>query len=137
MAYFREGDPLTKKFLSCVRLAYEIGTQYIQNKFPLKNNVLKLLSCIDPACHGSSVGAKMMKQLSNCFPTVITPSMKGEYKREVDKYHLCSNFPSSFSKRLNEWWSETLPLLDCRHLSMLIKSAMSIFTGPMIEQSFR
>ena len=106
-------------------------------KFPLKNNVLKLLSCIDTACHGSSVGAEMMKQLSNCFPTVITRSRKDECDREVDKYHLCSNFPSSASKRLDEWWSEVLPSLDCPHFPMLIKSAMSIFTGPMIEQSFR
>ena len=88
-----------KEFLSCVRLAYENGAQYIQNKFPLKNSVLKLLSCIDPACHGSSVGAEMLKQLANCFPTVITLSMKDEYDREIDKYHLCSNFPSSVSKR--------------------------------------
>ena len=79
----------------------------------------------------------MMKQLANCFPTVITLSMKDEYDREIDKYHLCSNFPSSVSKRLDEWWSEVLPSLDCLHLFMLIKSAMSIFTGPMIEHSFR
>ena len=104
---------------------------------PVKNKVLKVLSCIDPACHGSSVGPEMMKQLSNCFSTVITPSMKDEYDREIDKYHLCSNFPSSVSKRLDEWWSEVLPSLDCPHLSMLIKSAMSIFTGSMIQQSFR
>ena len=62
--------------------------------------------------------------------------MKDKYDREGDKYHLCSNFPSSVSKRLDEWWSEVLPSLDCPHLSMLIKSAMPIFTGPMIEQSF-
>ena len=132
---FRGDDPLKKE--SCVRLAYENRAQYIQNKFPLKNNVLKLLSCIDLACHGSSTGAEMMKQLSNCFATVIMPSMKDEYDREVDKYHLCSNFPSSVSKRLDEWLSEVLPSLDCLHLSMLTKSAMSIFTGPMIEQLFR
>ena len=87
----------------CVRLAYEDGAQYIQNKFLLKNNVLKLLSSIDPACHGSSIGAEMMKQLSNCFPTVITPSKKDEYDHEVDKCHLFSNFPSSVSKRLDKW----------------------------------
>ena len=104
---------------------------------PVKNNALKLLSCIDSGCHGSSIGAKTMKQLSNCFPNVITPSMRDGYDREVDKYHLCSNFHSSVSKRLDEWWSEVLLLLDCLHLSMLIKSAMSIFTGPMFEQSFR
>ena len=78
-----------------------------------------------------------VKQLSNCFPTVLTSSMKDEHDREVDKYHLYSNFPSSVSKRLDEWWSEVLPSLDCPHLSMLIKSAMFIFTGPMIEQSYR
>ena len=79
----------------------------------------------------------MMKQLSNCFPTVIMPLVKDEYGREVDKYRLCSNSPSSISKRLDKWWSEVLPSLDCSHLSMLIKSTMSIFTGPMIEQPFR
>ena len=65
------------------------------------------------------------------------PSMKDKYDREVHQYPLYSNCPSSVSKRLDEWWSEVLPSLDCPHLSMFIKSAMSIFTGPMIEQSFR
>ena len=130
----------------------------LSKQVPVKNNVLKLLCSIDPACHWSSVGAEMMKQLSNCFPTVIMPSKKDEYDHEVDKYHLCSNFPSSVSKRLGQWWLEVLPsldyphlsmliksaisiftgrILDYLHLSMLIKSAMSIFTGPMIVQSFR
>ena len=79
----------------------------------------------------------MMKQLSNYFATVFTSLIKDEFDREVDKYHLCSSFPFFISKRLDEWWSEVLPSLDFPHLSMLIKSAMSIFTGPMIEQSFR
>ena len=92
---------------------------------------------IDPACHESSVVAEMMKQLSNCFPTVITPSMKDEYDREVDKYHLCSNFPSSISKRLDERWSEVLPSIDYSHLSMLIKSARPIFTGPIANAIFK
>ena len=64
------------------------------------------------------------------------PTMKGQYDREVDKYHLCSNFPSSVSKRLDKWSPEVLPSLVCPHLFMIIKSAMSIFTGPMMEQSF-
>ena len=120
----------------CVRLAYENGAQYIQNKFPLKNNVLTPL-LYRPSMSWKFRGAEMMKQLSNCFPTVITPSMKDEYDREVDKYHLCSNFLSSVSKRFDEWWSEVLPSSHCPHLSMLIKSAMLIFTGAMIQQSFR
>ena len=78
-----------------------------------------------------------MKQLSNCFSNVITPSIKDECNCEGDKYHLCSNFPSSVSKKLDKWWLEVIPSLDCLHLSMLIKSAMSIFTGPIMKQSFR
>ena len=77
-----------------------------------------------------------MTWLSNCSPTVIMPTMKDEYDCEVDKYHLCSNFPSSVSKRLDEWWPEVLPSLVCLHFFMIIKSAISIFTGPMMEQSF-
>ena len=37
--------------------------------------MLKLLSCINSACYGCSVGAEMMKQLSNCLPTVIKMNM--------------------------------------------------------------
>ena len=46
--------------------------------------------------------------LSNCYF-----AFDERYDREVEKYHLCSNFPSSISKRLDEWWSEVLPSLDC------------------------
>ena len=39
-------------------------------------------------------------------------------------------------KRLDTWWSEVLAAHNFPLLSKLIKAAMSIFSGPMIEQSF-
>ena len=54
-----------------MKQAFELASPYIQSKFPLNNNVLKTLASIDPACHGTTIGATVMKRLKTCFPSVI------------------------------------------------------------------
>ena len=137
----RSDDPIKTDFYERLRKAYEIGAEYIQNKFPLKNELLKLLSSIDPKCHGDSVAATMMKKLCSHFPTVILQDEVDKYELEVDRFHLdtqqtCINEDGS-TKRLDEWWSLVFDSNKYPTLSKLIKAALSIFTGPMIEQSFR
>ena len=140
---FRRDDPIKEEFYLCLRKSYEVGGKYIQEKFPLKNELLKLLSAIDPKCQGSTVAASMMKKLKTYFVTVITDDATADaFDLEVDKFHLETNLPAALCtddspKRLDEWWAEVFSNRKYPILFKMIKACLSIFTGPMIEQSFR
>lgn len=140
--FFSNDHPIKIEFYSELRESYEKGAQYIQKKFPLQNEILKLLSSIDPKCHGNTVAADMMKRLSTYFPNVVSPSDKDSYDLEVDGFHLQQGLPVAVNsdgsmKRLDQWWSEVFATIESPHMFGIIKAALSIFTGPMIEQSFR
>ncbi|KAK3794433.1 hypothetical protein RRG08_047064 [Elysia crispata] len=43
------------QFLANLKVAYDTCAQYLQEKLPVKNNVLKALSSLDPPAHGHTV----------------------------------------------------------------------------------
>jgi len=138
----RKDDPIKQEFYSLLRKAYEGGAEYLEGKFPINNELLKLLSAIDPKCHGKTVAAQMTRRLASYFPTAIKSEEADDFEREVDKFHLEINIPevsnNGTSKQLDEWWGEVFLLYpQYQILYKLIKACLSIFTGPMIEQSFR
>ena len=112
-------------------------------KFPLKNELLKLLSSIDPKCQGNSIAALMMKKLKGNFLNIIKDDeIFDAFNIEVDKYHLTNNLlPVSQSdnaeKSLGMCWAETLVNHQYPNLFNLIKACLPIFTGPITEPSFR
>ena len=124
-----------------MKQAFDLESPYIQSKFPLNNNVLKTSTSIDPACHGTTIGTTIMKRLKTYLPSVIPEAEHNAFDLEVNKYHLGKNIPKAVnedgsSKRLDTWWAEVFDIDGYPHLSKVIKACLSIFTGPMIEQSF-
>ena len=85
----------------------------------------------------------MIKKLRTYFPTVIIDDAAADaFDIEVDKFHLETNLPvceclDGSPKRLDEWWAEVFSMGKYPTLFKLVKACLSIFTGPMIEQSFR
>ena len=133
--------PVKTEFYKAIKQAFELASPYIQSKFPLNNNVLKTLTSIDPACHGTTIAATIMKRLKTYLPSVIPKAEHNAFDLEVNKYHLDKNIPKAVnedgsSKRLDTWWAEVFDVGGYPHLSKVIKACLSIFTGPMIEQSF-
>ena len=61
--------------IKAMKQAFELASPYIQSKFPLNNNVLKALTSIDPACHGTTIGATIMKRLKTCHPLFLKLNM--------------------------------------------------------------
>lgn len=137
----RKDDPIRETFETSLRNAFETCAIYLQKKYPLDNEVLRLLSSIDPKCQATSSGASAMKKLANFFPSVISEVDRDAYDSEVDKYHLLTDVPTldgadGKPKQLDVWWFEVFEANELPLLTKLIKAAMSIFSGPMIEQSF-
>ena len=124
-----------------MKQAFELASPYIQSKFPLNNNGLKTLTSIDPACRGTPIGATIMQRLKTYLPSIIPEAEHDSFDLEVNKYHLDKNIPKAVnedgsSKQLDTWWAEVFDIDGYPHLSKVIKACLSIFTGPMIEQSF-
>ena len=133
--------PVKTEFYKAMKQAFELASPYIQLKFPLNNNMLKTMTSINPACHGTTIGATIMKRLKTYLPSVIPEAEHDTFDLEVNKYHLDKNIPKAVnedgsSKRLDTWWAEVFDIDGYPHLSKVIKACLSIFTEPMIEQSF-
>nr|XP_047128889.1 uncharacterized protein LOC124809169 [Hydra vulgaris] len=134
---FRLDDPIRTEFESHVKRAFLDGAKYMQKKIPLSNELLKLLSSIDPTCVGSTVACRMTQKLKEFFPNIIKIDEADLFDREVVAFHLAKDLPAVKGKRLDQWWSEVFVLNRYNLLTKIIKACLSIFTGPMIEQSFR
>ena len=133
--------PVKTEFYKAMKQALELASPYIQSKFPLNNNVLKTLTSINPACHGTTIGASIRKRLKTYLPSVIPEAENEAFDLEVNKYHLDKNIPKAVnedgsSKRLDTWWAGVFDIDGYPHLSKVIKACLSIFMGPMMEHSF-
>ena len=131
-------------FEKAVTVAFTQAAAYLQKKLPLENKFLKYLSSLDPKCHGVDVACNAMKRLGSYFPNVIKEEEMDAYDADVDKIHLLNkkDLPSILKtdgktpQRLDHWWDDVLKRHDLQYLGKVVKAALSIFTGPRIEQSF-
>ena len=83
--------------------------------------------------------ATIMKRLKTYLPSVIPEAQHNAFDLEVNKYHQDKNIPKAVnedasSKWLDTWWAEIFDIDGYPHLSKV--ACLSIFMGPMIEQSF-
>ena len=90
--------PVKTEFYKAMKQAFVLPSPYIPSKFPLNNNVLKTLTSINPACHGTTIGTTIMKRLKTYLPSVIPEAEHNAFDLEVNKYHLDKNI----SKAVNE-----------------------------------
>ena len=92
--------------------------------------MLKLLSSIDPRCHGSTAAAEMMKKLKFLFPTVIPKDQFDNVDKEIDEFHLEDVTPARETdgkeKQLDKWWAEVFHLGKFPLLSKLINLLVHI-----------
>lgn len=124
-----------KTFLQLVRDAYTEVGKYMQQKLPLTNRALRILSSIDPKARGHSVTNEYMTKLPKLLNVDIQADDMDEYKLQCTQYQLDSKLPPfNDGARVDKWWGEVFQHYPA--LKRTISAALSIFTGPRIEQSF-
>ena len=125
-------------FQEKLRNAYIDSGVYLQKKFPLNNKLLLYLSAIDPKAQGNSVTYSALKKLKNFFLTVLSGNDdETEYLKEISKLQCDPSLPDADKfERLDHWWHVIFQEAKYPSLSKVIKAAISIFTGPSVEQSF-
>ena len=67
----RKNPEFKAAFLDKLFQAYLVSSEYVIQKFPLNNNLLKCLSAIDPKAQGHAITQSFLKKLPSFFPTVI------------------------------------------------------------------
>ncbi|RUS87482.1 hypothetical protein EGW08_004736 [Elysia chlorotica] len=108
-------------------------------KFPIPNKNLALLSTIDPELCGHSAAAKGLQDLFDLFPTIVDTSTtsKDQFSMAASVLQNDTNFTSTITdKKLDTWLANVLANPNYKLLRPVVKSFLSIFTGPRVESSF-
>ena len=122
-------------FFTKVKEAYVDAGKYMQRTFPLGNTILHCMSALDPKAQGHSVTHSALKRLLRHFPTILEEEEEEEYLKEIGRIQVDPLLPGVEQfLRLDHWWAHTIP--EYPVLGKVVKAALSIFTGPRIEQSF-
>ena len=121
--------------LETVKNAYIGAAEYLQTKFPLNNKLLRYLTALNPNRQGNSDSYGSLKKLVKYFPTVLREEDHDEYLLEISKLQLDPTLPDPVEyPRLDAWWTVVFPSYPV--LQKVVKAALSVFTGPRVEQSF-
>jgi hypothetical protein len=130
-----------KEFLASVKEALTATARYLQGKLPLANLLLRCLSALDPKVQGQSMTYGVLKRLKQYFPTCLTEEQHDAYLHEITKLQTDDQLPAADREdgtflRLDHWWALVFATGKYPILSQIVKAAISIFTGPQVEQSF-
>ncbi|KAL0147250.1 hypothetical protein M9458_057443 [Cirrhinus mrigala] len=107
----------------------------MQAKLPLKSKTLQALSSIDPVVRGHSQAVIQLKELAiimkHLVPTESDPSM------EILRYNVDPNLANyEEGDDIVKWWAHVISLGKYPALTQVIRGALSIFHGPLVESSF-
>ncbi|RXN33440.1 hypothetical protein ROHU_015500 [Labeo rohita] len=122
-------------FIENVIKAYINCGKYMQAKLPLKSKTLQALSSIDPVVRGHSQAVIQLKELAiiikHLVPTESDPSM------EILRYNVDPNLANyEEGDDIVKWWAHVISLGKYPALTQVIRGALSIFHGPLVESSF-
>ena len=129
--------PIVLDFYRTVRKAYIQADNYLQQKYPVENPLLKSLAGLDPnGFQMSQTHEKLISQKS-FFEPFISVDNSSDFTAELRNYVIDSDLPQpQETERLDGWWTKIFETKRYPILSSLVKASLSIFTGPMVEISF-
>ena len=100
-------------------------------KYAVNNSLLTSLSALDPTVRGYSKAHSCLLKLLPYFSSIL--SNDEQYTAEISKE--LSSFESGAC--IDCWWNGLSKTCNYPSLSKMVKAALSIFTGPQIQASFR
>ncbi|KAK6959647.1 ATP-dependent 6-phosphofructokinase [Biomphalaria glabrata] len=117
---------------------------------PLLNSTIIQLSALDPGLQRSTETATALTKLAEKLPNVICSDKCGMLDREIRLYTIDQAFTqldadeTSPDFRLDtDWWSKAINMKEPSTdqvkypiLGLLVKSLLSIFSGPLVESTF-
>ena len=131
---------VVSEFFTSIRNAYMSCGQYLQKKLPLENEFLKCANALNPNKRGRTETFEMLELLPTIVTNVLSDDELVKYMIEVRNYqtdNLALYAQSERqSQRLDEWWVSVFSTGNYPSLSKLVKSIISLFHGPVVENTF-
>lgn len=122
-------------FIGKVTKAYTACGKYMQNKLPLKSKTLQALSSIDPVVRGHSQAVTQLKELARIMKHLVP--LESDITQEIIRYNVDPNLAKyEDGDDIVKWWAHVMSLGKYPALSQVIRGALSIFHGPLVESSF-
>ncbi|RUS68465.1 hypothetical protein EGW08_023773, partial [Elysia chlorotica] len=137
----------TCQFFKALREGHVLMGEYLK-KLPLTNKTIAELSYLSPALQRNKDTTSALISLAERLPNVIDPLSIGELDAELRAYcvdqalaEMEIDEESSHFRLDKEWWKIVFQRKHDSHskypfLSKLVKAALSIFCGPLVESSF-
>ena len=99
--------PIVLDFYRTVRKAYIQADNYLQQKYPVENPLLKSLAGLDPnGCQMSQTHEKLISQKS-FFEPFISVDNSSDFTAELRNYVIDSDLPQPReTERLDVWWNK-------------------------------
>ena len=108
---------------------------YLQNKLPLENPILQSLSAVDPILRGHSQAVIHLKKLATNLQHFTDP--ESDVHLEIVGYSVSPDLASfSEGEDMVTWLAKVFNSQKFPALSKVVKAALSIFHGPLVEASF-
>ncbi|KAI8777450.1 hypothetical protein BgiBS90_021653 [Biomphalaria glabrata] len=136
-------------FFNAVRVGYQNAADKMK-KMPLLNSTIIQLSALDPGLQRSTETATALTKLAEKLPNVICSDKCGMLDREIRLYtidqaltQLDADETSPDFRLDTDWWSKAINMKEPSTdqvkyplLGLLVKSLLSIFSGPLVESTF-
>lgn len=123
------------QFLEIVKTAYMSTAAYMQKKLPLDSRTLQSLSALDPLVRGHSETGILLKRLAGMMSHLVPPQF--DVPLEVVKFNTDSTLPLYIDgENMVNWWANVIDTGRYPGLNHVVRAALSIFHGPMVESSF-
>ncbi|CAL8269959.1 unnamed protein product [Arctogadus glacialis] len=127
--------PTNKDFLQKVAKAYVACGKCMQTKLPLRSLTLQALSSIDPIVRGHSEAGAQLKKLAGIMKHLVP--QESDITREIIRYTIDPTLAQyKEGDNMVMWWANVMSTGKYPALSRVIRGAVSIFHGPMVESSF-
>ncbi|KAJ4925581.1 hypothetical protein JOQ06_018307 [Pogonophryne albipinna] len=122
-------------FFEKVTKAYVTCGKYMQVKLPLKSKTLQALSSIDPVVRGHSEAGTQLMKLARILQHLVPP--ESDITQEIIRYNVDLTLAQYHEgDNMVMWWAHVMSTGKYPALSGVIRGALSIVHGPMVESSF-
>lgn len=89
-------DQMSKaQFLKLASRAYITCGKHLQAMLPLNNELLKVMSAIDPLAHGHSVFLTRLRRLPKAVSVTLTTDDQRSYEKETSNYQVDNKLPAT------------------------------------------
>ena len=136
-----EDDPaLYYEFLQKASKSLQIGLTDLIKNLPIDQEAVITLSGLNPSLHPSTDGISKLKQLPKLF-NILTDREIDMFNLEIHKIARINDLPAKKDKDgknvlPDKWWGQLIENNNMPILTKILKYALSLFTGPLVENLF-